>query len=139
MIGFRLEPHAGRRDDQPHGLLLELQLVGLDDGVDLRPVVFARGQYDLDDLGCLVHDSATPLITPLPGRVDDGESLGEARRNLARHKTDEVGLADAGAVLNIAAEQQLRQDRKSTRLNSSHSQISYAVFCLKKISKTKGG
>src|SRR5688572_30956925 len=27
------------------------------------------------------------------------------------------------------------QDRKSTRLNSSHSQISYAVFCLKK--KTK--
>src|SRR5205085_12115108 len=25
-----------------------------------------------------------------------------------------------------------RQDRKSTRLNSSHSQISYAVFCLKK-------
>src|SRR2546430_8825004 len=26
----------------------------------------------------------------------------------------------------------LVQDRKSTRLNSSHSQISYAVFCLKK-------
>src|SRR2546430_12440192 len=25
-----------------------------------------------------------------------------------------------------------RRDRKSTRLNSSHSQISYAVFCLKK-------
>src|SRR2546430_8969708 len=35
----------------------------------------------------------------------------------------------------------IRQDRKSTRLNSSHSQISYAVFCLKKkkkkIAKTK--
>src|SRR2546430_7389973 len=28
------------------------------------------------------------------------------------------------------------QDRKSTRLNSSHSQISYAVFCLKKKTKT---
>src|SRR5690349_24221860 len=27
---------------------------------------------------------------------------------------------------------QLRQDRKSTRLNSSHVEISYAVFCLKK-------
>src|SRR2546430_7301348 len=26
----------------------------------------------------------------------------------------------------------MRRDRKSTRLNSSHSQISYAVFCLKK-------
>src|SRR5438270_2688461 len=30
-----------------------------------------------------------------------------------------------------------RQDRKSTRLNSSHSQISYAVFCLKKKKKNK--
>src|SRR2546430_6584267 len=29
-----------------------------------------------------------------------------------------------------------RRDRKSTRLNSSHSQISYAVFCLKKKKKT---
>src|SRR5688572_31405194 len=28
------------------------------------------------------------------------------------------------------------QDRKSTRLNSSHSQISYAVFCLKKKKNT---
>src|SRR5438309_5447520 len=28
-------------------------------------------------------------------------------------------------------------DRKSTRLNSSHSSISYAVFCLKKKKKTK--
>src|SRR2546421_5729603 len=28
-------------------------------------------------------------------------------------------------------------DRKSTRLNSSHDQISYAVFCLKKKKKTK--
>src|SRR2546430_8783640 len=30
-----------------------------------------------------------------------------------------------------------RTDRKSTRLNSSHSQISYAVFCLKKKKKKK--
>src|SRR2546430_15246154 len=29
----------------------------------------------------------------------------------------------------------VRKDRKSTRLNSSHSQISYAVFCLKKKKK----
>src|SRR5256886_2898145 len=32
---------------------------------------------------------------------------------------------------------QLERDRKSTRLNSSHSQISYAVFCLKKKKKYK--
>src|SRR5688572_31019782 len=30
-----------------------------------------------------------------------------------------------------------KKDRKSTRLNSSHSQISYAVFCLKKKNSTK--
>src|SRR2546430_7154273 len=30
-----------------------------------------------------------------------------------------------------------RRDRKSTRLNSSHSQISYAVFCLKKKKNNK--
>src|SRR2546430_15840448 len=30
------------------------------------------------------------------------------------------------------AAQAVGEDRKSTRLNSSHSQISYAVFCLKK-------
>src|SRR2546427_7138489 len=31
------------------------------------------------------------------------------------------------------------QDRKSTRLNSSHSQISYAVFCLKKKKRSSTG
>src|SRR2546430_6334831 len=41
-----------------------------------------------------------------------------------------------GALHESSAAQLLRiahdRDRKSTRLNSSHSQISYAVFCLKK-------
>src|SRR5438034_8135889 len=32
---------------------------------------------------------------------------------------------------------EFRPDRKSTRLNSSHTVISYAVFCLKKKKKTK--
>src|SRR5207245_3002003 len=32
-----------------------------------------------------------------------------------------------------------RKDRKSTRLNSSHGSISYAVFCLKKKSQSSGG
>src|SRR3712207_9476745 len=31
----------------------------------------------------------------------------------------------------------MRSDRKSTRLNSSHANISYAVFCLKKKKKTQ--
>src|SRR5690554_7550837 len=37
-----------------------------------------------------------------------------------------------GDALGAAYSAQRRQDRKSTRLNSSHVRISYAVFCLKK-------
>src|SRR5215203_7295759 len=42
-----------------------------------------------------------------------------------------VGLAFAAYVLLLDLDR-LLQDRKSTRLNSSHANISYAVFCLKK-------
>src|SRR5688572_31553774 len=38
-------------------------------------------------------------------------------------------------VLHLRAVPARAEDRKSTRLNSSHSQISYAVFCLKKKKK----
>src|SRR2546430_7829298 len=38
-------------------------------------------------------------------------------------------------LLTAADDRPPRRDRKSTRLNSSHSQISYAVFCLKKKKK----
>src|SRR5690606_4192398 len=45
-----------------------------------------------------------------------------------------VNLADTDAVRYLQADVQImtREDRKSTRLNSSHVKISYAVFCLKK-------
>src|SRR5438270_10121671 len=39
--------------------------------------------------------------------------------------------------LHLAHEAPEHADRKSTRLNSSHSQISYAVFCLKKKKNNK--
>src|SRR5689334_23934254 len=51
-----------------------------------------------------------------------------------------VAEADNGRVRNDrndSAEAAFAQDRKSTRLNSSHSSISYAVFCLKKKKKKK--
>src|SRR5690349_23375297 len=41
------------------------------------------------------------------------------------------GRGRSGRVVRAA-----RRDRKSTRLNSSHVEISYAVFCLKKKTKT---
>src|SRR2546427_1179197 len=56
-------------------------------------------------------------------RVDD-----EVQRFAARERLDALA---AKLRLVVAA----HGDRKSTRLNSSHSQISYAVFCLKKKKK----
>src|SRR3712207_7897302 len=58
--------------------------------------------------------------------------LSEAARNLITVENDEVsyGLDD---LLPLA--DQVPIDRKSTRLNSSHANISYAVFCLKKKKK----
>src|SRR5688572_32685424 len=50
--------------------------------------------------------------------------------NFSRRTTGEEGLALLDAIR--AAQPRVPVDRKSTRLNSSHSQISYAVFCLKK-------
>src|SRR2546427_5637786 len=49
-------------------------------------------------------------------------------------KGDVAGSREALEV--IAATAKTWLDRKSTRLNSSHSQISYAVFCLKKKNKS---
>src|SRR5438270_9830801 len=56
-------------------------------------------------------------------------------------RSERLDLGPIEARLGIAAGEplgpfgQLFGDRKSTRLNSSHSQISYAVFCLKKKKK----
>src|SRR5690348_17803796 len=49
-------------------------------------------------------------------------------------------LPEIAARLRVEARRRLveeQQDRKSTRLNSSHPSISYAVFCLKKKKKKK--
>src|SRR2546427_8886790 len=48
-----------------------------------------------------------------------------------------VGGASAQRGDRAPIEGRGQRDRKSTRLNSSHSQISYAVFCLKKKKKLK--
>src|SRR5690348_17940489 len=44
----------------------------------------------------------------------------------------EYDLTDPGCSLRLIEKAQPDEDRKSTRLNSSHPSISYAVFCLKK-------
>src|SRR2546427_6949794 len=65
-----------------------------------------------------------PYTTLFRSRHEDGQAL---------------ALVDTANGLGIHADRPVMPglDRKSTRLNSSHSQISYAVFCLKKKKKRK--
>src|SRR2546427_3165551 len=69
-------------------------------------------------------------------------------RSLISHRFSTVRMADrilvlqGGELVDQGTHEQLVArgglDRKSTRLNSSHSQISYAVFCLKKKRISRG-
>src|SRR5688572_31025348 len=54
-----------------------------------------------------------------------------------RHRPSQRRIDRSPRRRNQRIEIERRLDRKSTRLNSSHSQISYAVFCLKKKKKKK--
>src|SRR5689334_23786966 len=60
------------------------------------------------------------------------ELQGQAQSQLESVKSRSSDLVEQGRQ---AANTRLKRDRKSTRLNSSHSSISYAVFCLKKKKK----
>src|SRR5207248_4073140 len=66
------------------------------------------------------------LLDALPG-LDGADVIARGGRDVAQ---DDVG-ADALAVRGEGRHRKC-VDRKSTRLNSSHRTISYAVFCLKK-------
>src|SRR5438132_8894684 len=66
-----------------------------------------------------------PYTTLFRSRLDDG---GAARRGAPPVQAH-------GAGGHRARHRRLNRDRKSTRLNSSHTVISYAVFCLKKKKK----
>src|SRR2546430_9933130 len=73
-----------------------------------------------------------PYTTLFRSNVSDvslGSRLDAIRRRPAPTHPD-VGVVFA--VGEMFSRARGRIDRKSTRLNSSHSQISYAVFCLKK-------
>src|SRR5216683_5871206 len=57
---------------------------------------------------------------------------------LSLHDALPISWSDAPASHLTGCHEPIRpRDRKSTRLNSSHDQISYAVFCLKKKNKIK--
>src|SRR5438876_4571912 len=91
--------------------------------------------------GLVVARSAARRVEVRRPRVLIVDDLGYARDALAellRSAGYDVAAVGSGAEALDALEQHgadLVLDRKSTRLNSSHPSISYAVFCLKKKKK----
>src|SRR2546430_13402286 len=81
-----------------------------------------------------------PYTTLFRSQSDDGPLAGYAGRQPVASRGDgsrsnqqqDVALRGWCRAGFVSTAFRLRRDRKSTRLNSSHSQISYAVFCLKK-------
>src|SRR5690554_7559329 len=86
----------------------------------IREAVFIREQRVPDSLEWDEHDQEAMHFL---ATTEDGTPVGCIR------------LLPSGQLSRLAVLEQFRKDRKSTRLNSSHVRISYAVFCLKKKKK----
>src|SRR6266571_3333039 len=85
-----------------------------------------RGVED-DDRAAVLHDEPRDVVSREP--LDEAGRRGDLGGGELQDLGDGVDHdADVAAV-------PLEEDRKSTRLNSSHMSISYAVFCLKKKKK----
>src|SRR5690606_40804834 len=84
----------------------------------------------------LVFRQAAQGLARVQGKSRSGDlGAGNQTARYAR-TTDRIRYGDSrGATRGGIARHQSALDRKSTRLNSSHVKISYAVFCLKKKKK----
>src|SRR5206468_10577988 len=89
-----------------------------------------------------LHD-ALPISMPkiTSGIAMSEEDFTKTLNKIAKHRENDFGKLDPKKILEgkpvfeefkVLLEEAKKRDRKSTRLNSSHDQISYAVFCLKK-------
>src|SRR5947208_10121320 len=95
--------------------------------------VHDRGEGDAghrDRLVALLHELCGAEL-PLPGDLRIGEAGPQ------HHVREQIERGLEPPPGHEAALDLLAEDRKSTRLNSSHQIISYAVFCLKKKKKKK--
>src|SRR5258708_15155383 len=75
-----------------------------------------------------------PFDAALLSVTEDSEQL---RRNVSRLIEQGEEIANETIFQTLLSDANRELDRKSTRLNSSHQIISYAVFCLKKKKKDK--
>src|SRR5689334_24083738 len=123
--------------------------------VNVVPVLFIVVLLSIRFFFFFFNDTATTEIytlslhdaLPISRWVDGRQHLQERLSTALEVANDPNGNSWGQLVLSDAADHvkefdprklvQFHLDRKSTRLNSSHSSISYAVFCLKKKTKIK--
>src|SRR5882757_5537309 len=107
-------------------------------GTRLRSVCSWNGQRFFAP-AAIVHQSQSPDDPPLRWRgfraAASGRACARAGGKRPPHRAGELSLAARPPGFGNQALS--ARDRKSTRLNSSHANISYAVFCLKKKKKIK--
>src|SRR5436190_18020954 len=77
----------------------------------------------------------TTLFRSLPAHIDELLERNHLAPDRLTLEVTESCLGDDPAGVKRSIQQLRARDRKSTRLNSSHTVISYAVFCLKKKKK----
>src|SRR5207245_10533667 len=80
--------------------------------------------------------SAHPDLHSFPTRRSSDLTRAAARRELFDYLEPFYNGRRRHSALGYLSPRAFEQDRKSTRLNSSHGSISYAVFCLKKKNQT---
>src|SRR5438034_6533074 len=84
----------------------------------------------------MINGGTSPVVEPgLQALIRDLVATGRLRATIStpeavRHGT--IGMICVGTPGGPTGQLRVDADRKSTRLNSSHTVISYAVFCLKK-------
>src|SRR3712207_8135846 len=123
MLERRSQAHAARGGDALVGRRLWriLKSAGFQQ-LDLEAVVFHSDELGLEAFS--EHFSVDRIAPFFKAGLATQDEVDELRRSL------EAFFASPDALI-----VEILLDRKSTRLNSSHANISYAVFCLKKKKK----
>src|SRR2546422_7234753 len=76
-----------------------------------------------------------PYTTLFRSRHGNGPAIGASERGAILADDEQPAVGEDGSLGKSEVDTVKAPDRKSTRLNSSHGYISYAVFCLKKKKK----
>src|SRR3989440_7053624 len=157
-VAYRLHEQGVPEEEVEQEVRRMLRFVNLEDAIDKMPIELSGGMRRRVGVAralvggpkIVMFDEPTAGLDPPTARticelaiklrdLEDVSSIFVTHEmNNVKYLTSEYAVVnDDGEIIFEEEGQRLCLDRKSTRLNSSHDQISYAVFCLKKKKKRK--